>query len=139
MATQVNDNLFIGDAQDAGMLQFANPLCIAAVVNVSLTPDDPAEGIPNIHVPMEDGMVPPMAFDLALKAIAEHIQSGRVLVHCVMGISRSVIIAALYVATTKGLSLREALSLVKSLRVQADPTPETVESAKRYLELSRRR
>jgi protein-tyrosine phosphatase len=110
-----------------------NPLCITAVVNVALEPDDPVEGIINLHVPMEDGVIPMMAFDRALTAIEEHIQSGRVLVHCVMGVSRSVTVVALHLAMTERLALIEALKLVKELRIQADPTPETVESAMRYL------
>jgi protein-tyrosine phosphatase len=116
------------------MLHFHNQQCITAVVNVALEPDDPVEGIINLHVPMEDGLIPQVAFDRALRAIAEHIRSGRVLVHCVLGVSRSVTVVALHLATTEGLPLKEALSLVKELRVQADPASEVVSSAMRYMQ-----
>ena len=76
MATKINDNLYVGDALDAELVQFENPLAITAVVNVALVADTPVDGITNIQVPMEDGWIPAAAFDRALRAIGDHIQSG---------------------------------------------------------------
>jgi protein-tyrosine phosphatase len=87
---------------------------ITAVVNVALEPDDPIDGSESIHVPMEDGE----QFDRALAAISAHIESGRVLVHCVMGVSRSAVVVALFFATTEGITLDAAVSLL-TLRRQS--------------------
>jgi len=134
MATRITDNLFLGDALDAEMLQFENSLGIATVVNVAHEPDVQISEITNIHVPMNDGDVSAVTFDRALQAIADHIQSGRVLVHCLFGASRSVVVVSLYLAITEGVSFDAALKLVKRLRNQkGDPEPETMDSARFYL------
>jgi protein-tyrosine phosphatase len=134
MVTRIDERLFLGDGLDAKLLQSENPLNIKAVVNVENDPDEPVDGINNVHVPMmDDGSVPAEAFDVALNAVAEYLRSGPVLVHCTMGASRSVVVVALHLALTKEISLETALLRVKNLRVQADPASETVECGKRYL------
>jgi protein-tyrosine phosphatase len=140
MATKILDQLYLGDSLDAEMLQFSNPLNITAVVNVALESDDDISGITNIHVPMEDGNIQAKEFDKALREVADHIQSGRVLLHCLFGASRSVVVLALYLAVTEGTSFDSALKRIKKLRNQkGDPAPETVDSAKHYLEQRRRK
>ena len=134
MVTQIDERLFLGDGSDAKLLQSENPLNIKAVVNVENDPDEPVDGINNVHVPMmDDGSVSAEAFDVALSAIAENLRSGPVLVHCAMGASRSVVVVALHLALTEDISLETALHRVKKLRVLADPASETVECGKRYL------
>ena len=134
MVTQIDEKLFLGDELDAKLLQSENPLNINAVVNVENDPDEPVDGINNVHVPMmDDGNVPAEAFEVALDAIDENLRSGPVLVHCAMGASRSVVVVALHLALTEDISFDTAMQRVKKLRVQADPAPETVDCGKRYL------
>jgi protein-tyrosine phosphatase len=134
MATKITDSLYLGDSFDAELLQFSNPLNITAVVNVALEADYPVDGITNIHVAMEDGVIPASSFEKVLAAIAENLQSGRVLVHCLFGASRSVVLVSLHLAITEGTSFDSALRRVKRLRDQTgDPAPESIDSAKLYL------
>jgi dual specificity phosphatase 12 len=140
MATKILDTLYLGDASDAELLTFTNPLNIGTVVNVSLGQGEPADGILNVHVPMEDGEISARSFNRALKAIEENLNAGRrVLVRCVMGISRSVVVVALHLAITDGTSFEASLDRVKKLRVEADPSPEAVDSAKQYLKQRNRK
>jgi Dual specificity phosphatase, catalytic domain len=138
MATTINDQLFIGSAFDAGLLQFSNPLNIGAVVNVALEPDDPVEGIVNVHIPMDDGEISERTFDKALAAI-RGISNLTACWFTVAGTSRSAVVITLYLATTEGISLDAALFRLKKLRPKVSPTPETLESAKRYLEQRKRK
>jgi protein-tyrosine phosphatase len=144
MITKITEKLYLGDALDAKLLQVENPLKIKAIVNVSYDPDEPVDEIANVYVPMmDDGNIPPKAFDVALAAIAENLRSGPVLVHCSMGVSRSVVVVALHLALTSGASLNTeservnalyaALERVQNLRAQSKPSPETVKSGVRYL------
>lgn len=48
---------------------------------------------------------------------------GRILVHCHAGVSRSVSIVTLHLMVDHGLSLQQALRLVKSRRPPAQPNP----------------
>lgn len=144
MVTKITDNLYLGDALDAKLLRVENPLNIKTIVNVSHDPDESVDGIINIHVPMMDnGKIPPKAFDVALGAMAENLRSGPVLVHCSMGVSRSVVVVALHLALTGVASLNTelervnalytGLERVQNLRAQSKPSPETVKSGIRYL------
>jgi protein-tyrosine phosphatase len=133
MVTEIDEKLYLGNALDAKALQWDNPLNIRAVINVSYEPDEPVDGIKNVHVPMMDnGNIPAKAFDVALSAIAENLRSGPVLVHCAMGVSRSVVVVALYLALNSRISLNTALERVQQLHAQANPAPGTVDSGKRY-------
>ena len=133
MATRMLERLYLGDALDADLLTVTNPLNIGTVVNVALEPDHSICGIFNVHIPMDDGEIPAAAFDRALRAIVEQTQAGLVLCHCVMGISRSVVVVALHLAITDGTSFAASLDRVKKLRVEADRSPEAANSAKQYL------
>jgi protein-tyrosine phosphatase len=134
VVTRIKEGLYLGDALDAKLLQSANPLNIKTVINVSYETDEAVNGIKNVHIPMMDnGRIPPKTLDDALAAIAEDLRSGPVLVHCAMGVSRSVVLVALHLALTSGASLEVALDRVKELHPKANPAPETVNSGKRYL------
>ena len=61
-------------------------------------------------------------FDDAAEQIAAWLRDGkRVLVHCYMGISRSVIAVAWYLVRYEGMSWEEALDLIRVARTQANP------------------
>ena len=134
MPTRIATHLYPGDALDAELLSVANPENIEVNVNVASEADEPLDGIINIHVPMDDGEISAGSFDHAIQAISEQTQSGRVLVHCEMGISRAAVVVALFLAVNQGISLDDALTRIKKLRHQIRPTSKALESAKRYLE-----
>jgi protein-tyrosine phosphatase len=133
MITRIDDGLYLSAAEDARDLASANPLGIKTIVNVAASADQPVVGAVNIHLPMEDGNISPESFDAAIAAISGHIGQGKVLVHCMMGTSRSAALVAAYLAITKGWTLNTALAKVKKLRPEVDPGDGTLESARRYL------
>ena len=59
--------------------------------------------------------------DEATAFIAEHIKNGCVLVHCAAGLSRSPSVAAAYLCRYAGMSLNEAVSLIRSRRPHVAP------------------
>ena len=57
----------------------------------------------------------------ALSFISEGMRHGKVLVHCLMGISRSSIIVTSYIMIKKSISFAEAIAFVKSKRPCVSP------------------
>lgn len=72
---------------------------------------------------MDDGDVPAEAFDAALGASAENLYFGSVLVHCALWASRSVVVVALHLALTKGISFETALQRVEAFRDEGVELP----------------
>src|ERR1019366_9676488 len=96
--TKIWDRLFLGSLLDAERLAKANSLGISAVISLSETgPCNTRCGIHYIHVPIDDAQpIPVDQFDAIMRAIADHIRSGKLLIHCGSGISRAPVILAAY-------------------------------------------
>ena len=78
--------------------------------------------------------IPSATFDAVMATIASGMQThGKVMLHCLGGISRSCIFAAVWLAK-QGSGLDAALSLVQSKRPVMWIHPDQMASAKRYLE-----
>ena len=72
-------------------------------------------------------------FEQAFEFIDEaHMQGGKVLVHCMMGISRSATIVIAYIMSRYRLSFNSAYNLVKSLRPEIHPNRYFVNILKQY-------
>lgn len=78
--------------------------------------------IPLLDIP-EESVLPHLAS--AAETIAGHVEGGRgrVLVHCMQGVSRSASLVVAYVMTSKGLSLADALATVQAARPVVLPNP----------------
>lgn len=100
-----------------------------------------------LHIDINDGEGPGQTIgdgrdlavylDEATSFIAGHIRNGCVLVHCGAGKSRSVSVVVAYLCRYAGMSLSEALALVKERRPGACPADCFVDAIKRWLELDK--
>ena len=84
------------------------------------------------HFPLHDsGREDPQRIAAAVKLLDSLLQrsSRGVYLHCAAGRSRSVVVAALWLAWVHGHSLRRALSMVKRRHPSANPNPALVKVA----------
>ena len=106
-ASEIIDNLFVGDLQDAQRFD-------GVIINV--LPDQP-EGEPAtaIHMPILARGIDSMNDTAAL--IDEHLRKGwRVLVHCEEGCERAPLVVAWFLKTRRAMSFDEAYALLKERR-----------------------
>jgi atypical dual specificity phosphatase len=128
------DRLAIGDLSDAKDEVLLKSSGITAILNVA----QEANFEPNLNlfdyykVNIDDGQA--MDFSHltdAVDYIHSRIRQGKVLVHCLMGISRSSTIVLCYLHEC-GFSLREALNLIKRKRPDAQPHIALYNSVQEY-------
>lgn len=84
------------------------------------------QGVKHIVVPLLDESSEDIGthFATTVAHIQEHMEGdGRVLVHCVQGISRSASIVTAYLMMVQGASLTHALGLMRAARPIAQPNP----------------
>ena len=130
----------VGDLGDSKNKQTQELLGIKAVVNCTLDEEFTLEGEENqFRVAVDDACDQNIEdyFTDSLSFMREHVKLGHtILVHCIMGMSRSVSIVLLYIMHTEGLSLKESYDLVKSKRPCINPNPRFLkELCKQELEL----
>jgi histidinol-phosphate aminotransferase len=121
----ITDDLAVSGIEAASDFQVLLQHGIRAVVDASNCDGNPR--FPNIRyheVPIEDpdDRLPDF-LPQAVAFIDDARRDGRVLLHCVAGISRSPMLAVCYLHERHGLPLEAALQQVCSRRVQADPHP----------------
>jgi protein-tyrosine phosphatase len=116
-------------------LTASNKLQIKTVINVSMEKTEPrGEGIIYVQIPLLDGeAVAPWVLERILTAIARHIRTGRLLLHCGAGMSRSIAIASLYLHVVGYANYGEALAAIATAR-EVDVSPAMQRSVERYLE-----
>ncbi|CAG0904213.1 unnamed protein product [Darwinula stevensoni] len=124
--TRILPFLYLGSQQDAMNKELLMSYNINYIVNVSTSGDQP-DFIQDSHflrIPVNDNyndrLAPHLnrAFEF-LDKVEE--ASGNVLVHCLMGISRSPSVAIAYIMMKQGLSWEEAYRIVKSKRATISP------------------
>lgn len=133
---QVYDNLYIGDANDAGNTARRRENNIEYVLNVSQNTSE--RQVKNyIHTPIADSgentdfllnTVIQTAQILHSKAMEE---DKSLLIHCATGVSRSVSIAASLMSLGNGKRVRENVNRVKKVQPAANPEPELLEQVSR--------
>lgn len=128
------DRLAIGDLSDAKNELVLKQSGITALLNVAqeayYEPD--LKQFDYYKVNIDDGQA--MDFSNLTKAvdfIHSRINRGKVLVHCLMGISRSSTIVLCYLHEC-GFSLREAMNLIKKKRPDAQPHIALYNSVREY-------
>lgn len=136
MITRIFERLYLSSAYDANDLAVSNPLGIAAVVNVNTQPNrSERDGIQYVHFPIDESeRVPPGTFGPVIGALSELIRTGKVLVHCEIGSSRSPVVVAVYLHLVGYKDFDEALAEIKGLRSIVSPSKSIIASAKAYLE-----
>jgi protein-tyrosine phosphatase len=135
MITQILERLFLEGLQDAERLSRNNPIQIATVISLSeQCVEHKAEDVRYIHLPMEDAEPVPMRqFEMVMKAIAEGIRTGKELVHCAVGFSRSPTLTAAYLHRVGYLNFNSAIEEIRQLRPTIDPSKILVSSVKEHL------
>jgi protein-tyrosine phosphatase len=125
--TRVWERLFLGSIADAERLAKSNPDRITAVL--TLCPQPPrskAIGAEYFHFPFADDRPIPAG-------LLDTIRTGRVLVHCVAGSSRSPIIIAAWMQIVGYKNIDECLSEIVRLRPIVDPSPLLLASIKEQI------
>jgi dual specificity protein phosphatase 1B len=122
-------HLYIGNAEFAANKDLLTSLGITHIINAAQEIPDYHKGdnrFQYMHLKMDD--IPQenssRFFDVSKKFIDGALQGGgNVLIHCAMGISRSVTILMYYLMTTLGIQADEALAMVRRCRPIANPNP----------------
>ncbi|KAL1211807.1 Dual specificity protein phosphatase 1B [Cardamine amara subsp. amara] len=121
----IQQGLFIGSVAEAtnkDLLKSSNVTHILTVA-VALAPPYPLDFVYKVIEVVDRSETDlTVYFDECYSFIDEAIQSGgAVLVHCFMGMSRSVTIVVAYLMKKHGMSFSKAMELVRSRRPQALP------------------
>ena len=128
------ERLFVSDFRAAERLAKKNPLGIRTVLSVCTERIHlRSREIIYLQIPVQDAQ--PLPFedvDRVIDAIARTIVAGQVLIHCVAGLSRSPVMAALYFDLVGYRSFDVGLDELARLR-PIDPAPVIVRSAREYL------
>ncbi|KAM4652466.1 dual specificity protein phosphatase 8-like [Discoglossus pictus] len=124
--TRILPHLYLGSQNDVMNQEVINQNGITHVLNVSYSCPKPAF-IPDNHflrIPINDSYCEKIL--PWLSAAVEYIEkvellNGKVLVHCLAGISRSAAVAIAYIMRSMGLSLDDAYRFVKEKRPTISP------------------
>lgn len=118
----VKDQLYIGNLSAGLSVEQRDQLSITHIVSVC--PDYPSTGPRHLTIPVQDSELDNLLIHLpeACRFIQNALeQGGRVLLHCVMGISRSTTVLAAYLMKTRNMSPSDAINFIKQRRPQAQP------------------
>lgn len=120
-AKEIIPGLWIGSAGDAADAQFMNTAKIGFIVNCSKDLPFSFPEIPGIRVAVHDHPVENFEMLRRLPGVVRAIDKKMranvpVLVHCYAGISRSATVVAAYLMCRYGLSKKDAIALVKSMK-----------------------
>ncbi|KAJ7027879.1 protein-tyrosine phosphatase-like protein [Mycena alexandri] len=120
----IDDKLFLGNLSAAESPQLLNRLGITHVLSVCPDYLKVSENLKHLSLPMLDDE----HFDILehLPTTCQFIQEalnsgGRVLIHCVMGISRSVTVVCAYLMFSQNISTAQAMRLVRARRPRGRP------------------
>ena len=133
--TRLCSRLFIGGIRDTERLAAYNSVGITTVITLCAEEVVPKRrDIKYVRIPIDDARPLSLSqFDAVMSAIAEHIRSGRVLLHCGAGMSRSPIFAAAWIHRCGYLHIESALLEIADLRPEIDPSPVLLKSVKEHL------
>ncbi len=127
--------LYLGGIKDAERLAADNSAGITVVISLCAEQIAPKNrDIKYVRIPVEDARpVTRSQFEAVMAAIAEHIRSGKILLHCGAGMSRSPIFAAAWIHRCGYLHIESALLEIAELRPSIDPSPVLLKSVKEHL------
>ncbi|KAJ0059477.1 hypothetical protein NL108_018504, partial [Boleophthalmus pectinirostris] len=115
--SQILPSLFLSGADGAQNAALVSRTGITLIVNVTLCHSSPPPpGVEVLRVPVSDLPSAPLHrhFDRVAERI--HGNSGKTLVHCAAGMSRSPALVMAYLMRFRGVSLRQAHALVRERR-----------------------
>ncbi|KAF8647848.1 hypothetical protein AX16_006516 [Volvariella volvacea WC 439] len=115
--------LFLG-SREASSSPFINSHGITHVLSIGARPKSISSSVTYLYLPLHDG--PSYPLHEVIEQSCEFIESakdGKILVHCLAGISRSSSIVTAYLMTKCDMRLKEALGVVIRARPAACPNP----------------
>ncbi|RDB20040.1 hypothetical protein Hypma_013100 [Hypsizygus marmoreus] len=118
----VSGQIYLGNLSAA--LSFEQRTKLGTTHVLSACPEFPSTGPNHLTIPIEDNEYENILIHLpnACQFIQNALdQGGKVLVHCVMGISRSTTIVAAYLMKTRKMSRSAAIRFIKQRRSQVHP------------------
>ena len=115
--------LYVGGLRDTFETGLLKENGIGAMLQIAAPV--PQDEIESFFLPLEDGVpISERSFQQAIGFVASHKAVDRpVLIACAMGISRSVTLAIAAVKELEGVSLAEALAIVRQAHGEARPHP----------------
>lgn len=133
--TKIWDRIYLGSFKDAQQLATANPCGITAVVSLCEESADRAADISYVHLPIADSRpIAAQRFDEIMQAIERGVHQGKLLVHCVGGMSRSPIMVAAWLHHCGYARIDKALGEIAEVR-EIDPSPLLLKSVKERISL----
>ncbi|TFK87010.1 phosphatases II [Polyporus arcularius HHB13444] len=143
-ASEIIPGLFVADLYTATSPAVVKELEITHVVSVVQKPDwRYPRNIKHLCVPVEDRTDEDLLryLDYTVPWIRDALarENGRVLVHCVWGMSRSASVVVAYLIAARSMSLDEALRIVRGRRRIARPNSGFMEQLKVYERVTRMR
>ena len=138
MLLRVIDTLFLGDkntVKNSSELLSHEVRLVVSVAGGALQLPAGVEQV-RLHVKddNQDSLLPHL--DEAVKLIDQHLSQGStVVVHCQAGISRSPAVIMAYLIRFKGMTVEEALEVVKRVRPRANPRQKLLDDLIKYQQL----
>jgi atypical dual specificity phosphatase len=128
MMTKIWDRIYLGSLKDARQLATTNPCGIVTVLSLCEEAVPRLESITYVHLPIADSRpIAALRFEEIMKAIADRVRRGNLLVHCVGGMSRSPIILAAWLHRCGYAPIERALVEIAEMR-DIDPSPVLLKS-----------
>lgn len=119
--------LFLGDWEAAHNKQALQGLGIGHILSIcDRTPAIDVSVFDHLHLNLEDASTVALSsnFDRCFEFIARHQTSGKaVLVHCMVGASRSATVCIAFIMKARKLKLQESLAYVRNIRPIVSPNP----------------
>ncbi|KAJ3504507.1 hypothetical protein NLJ89_g7898 [Agrocybe chaxingu] len=121
--------LYLGPCSSASSVAFLTANSINHVLSIGITPSPKVDDVTYHRLGLNDSASSSITstIDAATKIIDDALKSkggtGRILVHCSAGVSRSPTVVVGYLMKQRGMTLREALGLVLRARPQVSPNP----------------
>ncbi|KAL4604859.1 dual specificity protein phosphatase 18-like [Arapaima gigas] len=124
---QITDHLFVGNSKAASDGALVAALSITCIINATQkATEPPLSGLEYMWVPVADCPEEPLSahFDAVAQRIhAVASRSGRTLLHCNAGVSRSGALCLAYLVRYQGMTLAEAHSWARTRRPMVRPNP----------------
>jgi atypical dual specificity phosphatase len=120
-------SLYLGPCSAASSKPFLTKNSITHVLSVGANPSAKLDGVTYHRLSLSDSVsssiskITDAACEIIDRAIASKKGTGKILVHCSAGISRSPMVVAAYLMKQKGMTLKAALGQIIHVRPQISP------------------
>lgn len=131
--TKIWDRIYLGSFKDAEQLAASNPCAISTVLSLCQDAVRRADNIIYVHLPIvESRPIAALRLEEIMKAVERGVRQGKLLVHCVGGMSRSPILVAAWLQRCGYAGIDTALAEIAEVR-DIDPSPTLLRSVQEHL------